>query len=679
MPAKTLKILGTLFRSRKAAQTSSSSSPNQKSGNICDSQAQNLNKWIKDDPGTRKDILVNPVIETLWPVVDKIVMKALKHHILPTLVESLPQPFKFVNIKLDSSTLGDFPARIVGAKVVRERRGISSQENLVISALVSFDGNEGGSTISGMISKYTVRCHQIVINGLLHIELADLDVGLDLAQAIRIYFVEKPDISFQLSVDSKFIPTESIREHAMVAAIQKISDVVVLPNSIGVRLNASADPIKAKCLDPTGLLSLRISSVSNLPSEHGALYSSAPSTFVRLTLGSDVFSSDVVPGSCDPVFDLEVVLVVHRPQYEKLVVEVVRRSAIGINDTVLCSASEFVEDLVATTNERTMALNGPRGDSQVSSDLGVDATAVKLSTMTFQAKWGMLGEAGPAQNNGKFGLVSVGVYDCKGVHLCRKDSAYCVKVQCNMLADSRKSEMTSRLKRALLSNDGEVGNEKLRKKIKVLQKHGVPDEEIALVLDVSEATLKNLHNDGQIRKNVQTTGSVRWDQIFHFWCSNPSEATIILTVLEKDGPTIGELRKVGTCQALVIPREADDSTKERKRKNSTGNISSKTDPDARPMSRTQSSEITVPTRILQLNRGSATLKVSLQIREVSNPEVGNRNDDHNSGAIETNAEADMPSNEVDVLTKLRKIRPGIVPGLVRMGMDKCRRKSIAKE
>jgi len=96
----------------------------------------------------------------------------------------------------------------------------------------------------------------------------------------------------------------------------------------------------------------------------------------------------------------------------------------------------------------------------------------------------------------------------------------------------------------------------LQQKIAVLRKHNLTDNEIQEVMEVHPETLKSLSDDASFKPHIV---EVRWDDLFHFLCEHPEQATITFRLwkVSQAHPQQVELGSAEVNVALCLKEGAD--------------------------------------------------------------------------------------------------------------------------
>merc|ERR1712168_1590448 len=198
------------------------------------------------------------------------------------------------------------------------------------------------------------------------------------------------DIDFDLEGLADICDTWSfVRRKIRNAIVKDASKAIVFPNKIYVPTSSGEDPMIIRCLDPTGVVAVRVNSCSGLPTKDGirSLFGQdKPDTYIVVKSGADKSTTSVVKNCADPVWD--------DAQWAYFLMETPKGHRISLTafdedsyskDDFMGKAWLSVEDVANAGDEQEMTLpladcvrENPEQKYEVSGEVNVSAKWVPL-------------------------------------------------------------------------------------------------------------------------------------------------------------------------------------------------------------------------------------------------------------------------------------------------------------
>lgn len=424
----------------------------------CDSLRSQLVTSVRSKPFTEDTVLLNGILEHLWPHISQSVAKSLAGELEPSIrlaLSKLPSPLNKCSVK-DNSHLGTKPVRILAPAAAW-----SSTSSFTISGRLEWDSN---SSISLSFTGASLAIINFFIMGDFTIELL-LVPGKSAAEfvsAVRAFFPYPPDIQFDIERSQLALAANLATLHRMLLRVmsQKLSEKLVFPNCQGISFS-SVDLLDVRHPPAEGLLSLNIQIRLNTP---GAFS-------VETVFGSDVYSSDCKPKAGADDFQLPTrCFVVRSSLHQQILVKLRKKAANGPE-----KASFFrvrVADLIYRTREGAWS---PAFQSDGPEGLESTADALTLTTQW----WPLCSDGRQPSESGKEApeLISVGICSAQVLEACPGSLFWVVaRLEDDILPARRtgqkraakKDENWSRMKAA---------------KMAILEKYKMTKEDMAKILE----------------------------------------------------------------------------------------------------------------------------------------------------------------------------------------------------
>eukprot|EP00438_Fugacium_kawagutii_P010192 Skav234224 [mRNA] locus=scaffold1464:151314:153224:+ [translate_table: standard] len=339
----------------------------------CDLLRNQLAASTRSKPFTEDTVLLNGILEHLWPLISESVVKSLGE-LEPSIqlaLSKLPSPLNKCSVK-DTSHLGTKPIRFLSPGTAW-----SSETSFTVSATVEWDSN---SSITLSFTGASLAIINFFLRG---------DFTVEFLLVPRKPFPYPPDIRFKIERSHLALAANLAMLHRTLLGVmsQKILEKSVFPNCQGFSLSSfssstsmSTDPLDVRHPPPEGLLSLNILVRLNTP---------GPAFVVETIFGSDIYSSDFKLKAGDDEFQLpNRCLVVRSCLHQQVIVKLRKKSAShgGAPGDSLEKASFFrarIADLIYRTRDGSWSpafqLEGPDG-------LQSTANALTMSTQWWPCK-----------------------------------------------------------------------------------------------------------------------------------------------------------------------------------------------------------------------------------------------------------------------------------------------------
>jgi len=211
---------------------------------------------------------------------------------------------------------------------------------------------------------------------------------------IQFCLLDDLEIDFDLEGLTDVCDTWSfVRRKIRNAIVKDARKAIVYPNKIYVPTSSSEDPMIVRCLDPTGIMAVKVNSGSGLPTKGGLrslVGQGKPDTYVKVRAGAYKHVTSVVKNCVDPVWE--------DSKWAFFLMETCKGHRVSLTafdedslskDDFLGKAWITVEEAAASGEELEMSLNledcpreNPEGKNPVSGELTV---ATKWMPLSFTA------------------------------------------------------------------------------------------------------------------------------------------------------------------------------------------------------------------------------------------------------------------------------------------------------
>jgi len=462
---------------------------------------------------------LNDLLDHMWPTISAYATRALQEEVEPELQAALPQALKGLQFSRERCDIGSRPPRFNKVSISKERQDTvgGTIQNIVLQCRLEWNADcnlclEWGGVKAGIDS--------LTIRGLLLIELVGMISRPPLFEGFRMFFVNPPDVDLAFQGAGHGLLNMSLVKTKILDTISEgICSSLVVPNRVGMKLDPEADIFKIVSPPSEGILKVRVHSARKLPAMDVSFCAQATSDpYVRISCGAHEFRSPTVHKTLSPHFAYEVWFPISSPH---------QRVHMAIYDEDLVSQDDFLGklslpvSLMATwgTKEHTIKLKDEEG------------RAGSVGEVTISAQWRPLILNGGSSSQDMGDTIGSGVLFA-GLHLASNvpdmgdGATYSVSMSCSGVLPGAESgpRETARKERAAAVQQAwepQAKTAALRTKLAVLRKYGLSEEDMAGVLDVDPAKLRQALLLASETKAVDELASdescqVEWEQGFEF-------------------------------------------------------------------------------------------------------------------------------------------------------------------
>lgn len=244
-----------------------------------------LPSWVTF-PDREKAEWLNEIILQLWPSINNCIIKHFRGP-LQTKIRK-----KFESFRFEEVDFGAMPPKIDGVKVYN---GKTTKDSIVIDFDIYYDGDcDINLSISGT---QIGRIKDFQLAAKLRIILNPLMIKLPIVGGIQVFFLNTPDINFELEGISS-IPGFSYYIRQKIE--RRITKKIVFPNKITKRFLKSVQAAELKSLEPEGVLRVHVFEAKNLERKD---VTGKSDPYVILNVGAQECKTHVIKRELNPKWD----------------------------------------------------------------------------------------------------------------------------------------------------------------------------------------------------------------------------------------------------------------------------------------------------------------------------------------------------------------------------------------
>jgi len=479
---------------------------------------------------------LNTIVEHLWPRISKYATEVIVNEVQPQLLEKLPSALQSLSFDPALCHLGQRPLEFRRVHIMRDEQltAQGSINNLVFQARIDWDAD---CSVYLRYAGAGLGIRGLRIKGVMVFELVGLMDAPPFVEGIRAFFNNRPfvDVDFQ-GTGEGLLNLNLIRKKILDVVTDGISDAMVLPHRIGFKLCPDADIFAIKCPPPQGILKLTVKRARDLLAKDISWFGRATSDpYVVVECGGYRFQSSTHNRTLSPSFEYTVVIPVTEVAHQRLRLELFDEDLLT-HDDFLGRVSAPVERIVAWGRDEEVMLqledeHRERG---------------KSGTVTVSAKWEALSIDVAGDHFNKPGLIFAGVDTASNLTRAGPGTQYWVKVSCSgILPDFPKTaDQTDKVEEETPepppegADGGIAGTESMKRRLAIVRKYGMSDEEAAEVLHVKPEVLTSclmMRSDTKAAGDLIKTGCIStfqatWETGFEFpvRCVAASVVTFVL-------------------------------------------------------------------------------------------------------------------------------------------------------
>ena len=187
-----------------------------------------LPSWV-NFPDVERAEWINKILHQIWPFVGKILDKILRENVGPVLRSKVPSTLS--GIHFDTIRLGDLPPRIGGIKVHTDNL---KRSEIMMDVDIIYAGD---SKITLATKGLKLGLEDLEIRGTLRVLLYPLIPNLPLIGGLTMYFINRPQIHFELTNVLNVLETPGVNSVLRSIIDDAIASFIVLPNKLAISLS----------------------------------------------------------------------------------------------------------------------------------------------------------------------------------------------------------------------------------------------------------------------------------------------------------------------------------------------------------------------------------------------------------------------------------------------------------
>jgi len=440
-------------------------------------------------PATPQSTILNETVKLLWPrVSDHIMCRVLAKLEVEFKKRSWPLcRMRFVREQCSLDT--NNPDIIHDMSVVEEGPGDERHKHSKVVVRLKF-GWDGNCTMTFRLVGRGVGLgsFNILFRGLLLAELVGIMDKPPFFAGLRLFFPNPPALTCEFEGATKVLNLYLFKKAILNVISEKLSQQLVLPNLLGVRLYKKADLMEISTARAKGIIWLTVWRASDLLAQDFNLLSPHTSDpFVEVTCGTSTFRSTTQWKTCSPTFTDEdgkpwsVPLVVTSINHQFVSIELFDRDPVA----VVVKPHDFLGHVSIRVQEMLLWDDRVKVELQDASGVPGRNGAVELS-MNWQPATLQPEAPGEEAPGNVSGLLLAGVHSAYHVPFSKEGTEFWVEMECTELQLGQASFAKTRKKRLDSRDDDpeEPAREMFEQRKEVLKRYNVPKKDIAkLFLD----------------------------------------------------------------------------------------------------------------------------------------------------------------------------------------------------
>eukprot|EP00747_Dinoflagellata_sp_TGD_P047553 gnl/TRDRNA2_/TRDRNA2_145066_c0_seq1.p1 gnl/TRDRNA2_/TRDRNA2_145066_c0~~gnl/TRDRNA2_/TRDRNA2_145066_c0_seq1.p1 ORF type:complete len:589 (+),score=77.07 gnl/TRDRNA2_/TRDRNA2_145066_c0_seq1:167-1768(+) len=453
----------------------------------------------------------------------------------PAVQEALGKVGHSFSFDRDHCNLGSQPLQLGATKIMQTTQVAASGDELQNCLLTTKIEWIADLSVYVKLSAATVGISELNINGLLMIEFVGLKSAPPMFQGLRCYFMNPPAVDFKFHGNLTPVLNLGIVKRKIQQIIsESVSEQLVVPHYQGIAVDEDVQIFRVTHPLPRGILEVTVWSAEGLPARDRHLFSGRSSDpYFVLKCGAETSRSVTVKGTTKPKYSHKVLLQIASTRHQRMRIEFYDSNLLA-KDYCLGECDVLVCDLVSCNSQEKVAV-------ELLDEAGVSG---KCGKVLMSARWRPLLNEVPMPRPDENALVFVGMHSAHHVPLVVEGTLFWATVQCSechSCAIVQGKQTTSKLTPAKVSAPRRAGETMLlKKKLSMLQKTGLSQDEIAEILEVDAEQLKQFaaQQDGVCELRATARHDISFDQGFSFVVTNPKTAVVTLELWEeKPRPT----------------------------------------------------------------------------------------------------------------------------------------------
>mmetsp|Transcript_17244 Transcript_17244/g.51677 ORF Transcript_17244/g.51677 Transcript_17244/m.51677 type:complete len:659 (-) Transcript_17244:273-2249(-) len=548
VPGSTLPTLLTTMLAAESAPASSSKSPiaaiAAKARLLRGQTADSTPGHVAGDTFAES---LNGVLEHMWPAISAYVTRVLKEEVEPAVQAALPNAFRGLHFDGDRCTLGHRPPELLRVTSTKERQDTAEGpiENLVLRCRVDWKADCDICLVTPL--GVSIGIKNLYVRGNLLVEMVNLITRPPMFEGLRMFFLNPPelDLDFQ-GAGGGLLNLGVIKAKILGAIEEQLAHSLVVPNRVGMKLDLDADIFRITSPPSEGILKVHVCGAQGLlPMDIICCGQGTSDPYVQVRCGAHVFRSPTKSRTLSPRFSYECLIPISSLH---------QRVKLTLYDEDLMSQDDFLGKLKLPVSVLATY------DQEVTHNLqGEDGLAEGRGRVTLKSEWRPLAMHDGAADLRGPGVLFTGVYGASGVPDYGEGALYYVVMSCTALLPGASSgpQETSRLEKSHAPSDTwetEAKSVAMRSKMSVLEKYSVSEEDLAAVLEVDPARLRQTmarKSTGAVDELAASSAvRVEWEQGYEFLVERLGDATVTFELrCQSDGSSGSRLIGTGRWSA----------------------------------------------------------------------------------------------------------------------------------
>nr|CAH7737023.1 unnamed protein product [Callosobruchus chinensis] len=256
---------------------------------------QDLPAWVFFPDVDRAEWL-NKIVKQFWPNVNYYVRDVLKDYAEIELRKNL-QGFGLKGFTFERIVLGNVPFRTGGIRVYEN----VSRDEIVMDIDVTYAGD---CDIKFRFSGLKGGIKNFQLYGNLRVVLKPLIHTLPLVGGVQIFFLNTPDIDFDLDGIAGVLEFPGLSDCLRKCIRDTLASMIVLPNRFPIVLSKDISSEKLKTPNPVGVLRIHIIEAKNLLKKDLKLTGKGKSDpYAILAVGEQTFKTEAIKNNVNPKWD----------------------------------------------------------------------------------------------------------------------------------------------------------------------------------------------------------------------------------------------------------------------------------------------------------------------------------------------------------------------------------------
>jgi len=484
----------------------------------------------------------------MWPAISAYVTKVLKEEVEPAVQDALPQAFK--GLTFVRCAVGDRPPQFRKVTTSKETQDTAEGpvENLVLRCRVDWKAD---CDIAMEWRGVSIGISCLYVKANLLVELVSIIKRPPMFEGFRMFLLNPPEVDLDFQGAGHGLLNISLIKTKILEVIEEqLSSSLVVPNRMGMKLDLDADVFRITSPPSEGILKVHVCSAQSLiPMDMNCFGQGTSDPYVQARCGAHVFRSPTKSRTLSPKFSYEVWFPISSPH---------QRVKLTLYDEDLMSQDDFLGKL-----SLPVSVLATYGDREVTHKLqDEDGRAGARGQVTLKSEWRPLelSSDGVEDLQGS-GVLFAGVYHASGVPDHGEGALYYVVMSCSGLLPGAFSgpQETNRLEKSqapAVAWEAQSKSAAMKSKLAVLKKYGVSEADMAGVLEVDPARLRQAMMLSSSTKEAEELASsgpavrVEWEQGYEFLVEDLRDATVTFGLrCQTKGQSGSSL--IGACQWSV--------------------------------------------------------------------------------------------------------------------------------